>query len=102
MIKGIYSEDSLVRSCVFRWDKPFFKGPKKLTDEVRTGRPSTSSGDDKVKHVREILKIDQQIIVRLVVQTLGIPKSIIHEVVTNDLADVETPLTTGSCITTTL
>lgn len=86
IIERAYREDSLAGSGVFRWYETFLEGRQELADEARAGGwPSTSSSNDIVRRVRELLNADHQMVVRLVVQTLGVLKSIVHENTTKDL-----------------
>lgn len=83
MINMAYLEDSLARGAVIRWYKAFLENRKKFARETRTDRPSTSSSD--MTRVREILNTGRRLSVRLVAQMLGIPKCIVHKIVTQDL-----------------
>ncbi|KAJ8950647.1 hypothetical protein NQ318_010847, partial [Aromia moschata] len=51
----------------------------------RAGRPSTSSSDDNVKRVRDLLNTDRRLSVRLISETLDITKTIVHEIVSESL-----------------
>lgn len=72
-----------------KWCVPVTQGifgrPEELADEARVGQSSISSSENNVRSVREILNTDRRMSVRLVAQTLGVPKSIVCEIVTNDL-----------------
>jgi hypothetical protein len=59
---------------VYRWHKAFLEGREEVGDEARTGRPSTSTTDENVTRVRELLNSDSRLSVRLMAQTLNIPK----------------------------
>ncbi|XP_023311966.1 putative uncharacterized protein FLJ37770 [Anoplophora glabripennis] len=85
MIKAAYKEDALSDRQVFRWHKAFLEGRETVDDEVRAGRPSTSTTDDNVTRVRQLLNTDRRLSVRLMSLILDIPKTIVHEIVTNNL-----------------
>lgn len=53
MIKRAYPEDVSARSSVFRWHRAFFERREDLANEVRAGRSSTSSSDDKCESTFE-------------------------------------------------
>nr|QXJ78551.1 putative DD34D transposase [Meitanaphis flavogallis] len=85
MIKTAFGDDSLSERQVFRWHKAFLEGREEVSDEVRVGRPLTTTIDENLVRVRELLNTDRRLSVRLVSQTLNIPKSIVHEIVMNNL-----------------
>ncbi|MBZ5797389.1 hypothetical protein K8353_45980, partial [Burkholderia contaminans] len=63
----------------------FAEGREDENDENRAGRPSTSSSDDNVKRVRDLLNTDRRLSVRLIYKTLDITKTIVHEIVSESL-----------------
>nr|QXJ78552.1 putative DD34D transposase [Schlechtendalia chinensis] len=85
MIKTAFGDDSLSERQVFRWHKAFLEGREEVSDEVRVGRPLTTTINETVVRVRELLNTDRRLSVRLVSQTLNIPKSTVHEIVMNNL-----------------
>ncbi|KAJ8962268.1 hypothetical protein NQ318_018246 [Aromia moschata] len=72
---------------IFRWHKAFAEGREDVNDENRAGRSSTSSSDDNVKRVRDLLNTDRRrrLSVRLISETLDITKTIVHEIVSESL-----------------
>lgn len=85
MTKRTYQKECLARNGVFWLQKAFLKGQKDFTDEARAGRPSTSSRNDNVRRVWELLNTGRGMNVHLQAQAIGIQKSIDHDIVTNDL-----------------
>ncbi|KAJ8935783.1 hypothetical protein NQ318_018410 [Aromia moschata] len=75
----------LVLQNALRKHKAFAEGREDVNDENRAGRPSTSSSDDNVKRVRDLLNIDRRLSVRLISETLDITKTIVHEIVSESL-----------------
>ncbi|KAJ8934924.1 hypothetical protein NQ318_011451 [Aromia moschata] len=55
------------------------------TTRTRAGRQSTSSSDDNVKRVRDLLNTDRRLSVRLISETLDTTKTIVHEIVSESL-----------------
>jgi hypothetical protein len=49
------------------------------------GRPLTSHTSDNVAKVKAVLDSDRRLSVRLIADQVGLPKSIVHEIVTTEL-----------------
>lgn len=56
-----------------------------VADEDRVGRPPTSTNTDNITRVREVLNSDRQLSIRLIAQILNLPKSAVHNIVTEHL-----------------
>ncbi|KAJ8942388.1 hypothetical protein NQ318_016636 [Aromia moschata] len=85
MLKKAFGVDCLSDRQMLRWHKAFAEGREDVNDENRAGRPSTSSFDDNVKRMRDLLNTDRRLSVRLISETLDIKKSIVHEIVSESL-----------------
>ncbi|KAJ8947218.1 hypothetical protein NQ318_001504 [Aromia moschata] len=85
MLKKAFGVDCLSDRQIFRWHKAFTEGREEVNDENRAGRPSTSSSDDNVKRVRDLLNTDRRLNVRLISESLDITKTIVHEIVSESL-----------------
>ncbi|KAJ8942595.1 hypothetical protein NQ318_006225 [Aromia moschata] len=75
----------LEKSAAETRHKAFAEGREYVNDENRAGRPSTSSSDDNVKRVRDLLNTDRRLSIRLISETLDITKTIVHEIVSESL-----------------
>ncbi|KAJ8954534.1 hypothetical protein NQ318_000768 [Aromia moschata] len=85
MLRKAFGVDCLSDRQIFRWHKAFAEGREDVNGENRAGRPSTSSSDDNVKRVRDLLNTDRRLSVRLISETLDITKTIVHEIVSESL-----------------
>ncbi|KAG8229667.1 hypothetical protein J437_LFUL010152 [Ladona fulva] len=84
--EGIVNQaTALSYSQVSRRLKDFKEGREEVIEEPRAGRPSTSTPDDNLDRVRNLLNSDCRLSVPLNVETLNIPKTIAHELVTDKL-----------------
>ncbi|KAJ8962832.1 hypothetical protein NQ318_001232 [Aromia moschata] len=83
--KKAFGVDCLSERQIFRWHKAFAEGREGVNDENRAGRPSTSSTDDNVKRMHDLLNTDRRLSVRLTSETLDIMKTIVHEIVSESL-----------------
>jgi len=70
---------------VFRWHKAFRQGRESVEDEQRIGHPSTSHTSDNVAKVIAALDSNRRLSVRLIAYQVGLPKYIVHEIVTAEL-----------------
>ncbi|KAJ8937426.1 hypothetical protein NQ318_012624 [Aromia moschata] len=61
MLKKAFGVDCLSDRQIFRWQKAFAEGREDVNVENRAGRPSTSSSDDNVKRVRDLLNTDRRL-----------------------------------------
>ncbi|KAJ8936586.1 hypothetical protein NQ318_010370 [Aromia moschata] len=64
MLKKAFGVDCLSDRQIFRWHEAFAEGREDVNDENRAGRPSTSSSDDNVKRVRDLLNAGRRLSVR--------------------------------------
>lgn len=75
LIVQAYGDSALSYSQVSRWLKAFKKGREEVVDEPRAGRPSTSTTDDNLARVRDLLNSDRRLSVRMIAETLNIGKT---------------------------
>jgi hypothetical protein len=59
-------ESVLLRTQVFRWFKAFSEGRELIEDELRSGRPSTAKNDENIIRVRDLVRSDRQLTVRII------------------------------------
>ena len=85
MIQKAYGKDALSKAQVFRWHKAFREGREDVEDEQCIGRLSMSHTSDSVAKVKAVLDSDRRLSVRLIADQVGLPKSIVHEIVTTEL-----------------
>ncbi|KAG8237055.1 hypothetical protein J437_LFUL016981 [Ladona fulva] len=85
LIVQAYGGSALSYSQVSRWLKAFKGGREGVVDEPRAGRPSIGKTDDNLARVGDLLNSDRRLSVWMIAETLNIPKTIIHELVTDKL-----------------
>jgi len=71
-LQQAYGEDVLSRAQVFRWFKAFSEGRKLIEDEPRSGRPSTSKNDENIAKVRNLVRSDRRMTLRMIGEQLGL------------------------------
>ncbi|GBN89471.1 hypothetical protein AVEN_14452-1 [Araneus ventricosus] len=59
MLKKAYGNDAMKKTTVYERHKRFREGRTNI-DDPRTGRPSSSTADENVERVREIVRVDRR------------------------------------------
>lgn len=72
-------------STVARWAKEFKLGRTSTEDEHREGRPSTSSTEDNVKKVEDVVLADRRVTIRHVAEVTGISYGSVQRILVNEL-----------------
>ncbi|KAG8229031.1 hypothetical protein J437_LFUL007586 [Ladona fulva] len=85
LIVQAYGDSDLPYSQVPRWLKAFKEDREEVVDEPSTGQSSTNTTDDNLTRVHDLLNSDHQLSVRTIAETLNIPKTIVHKLVTDKL-----------------
>jgi len=85
LLRTAYGDAVLYSAQVFRWHKAFKDGRESVEDKQRAGRPSTSRIEDNVARVKAVLDRDRRLIVRLIAEEAGLPKTDVHRNITEDL-----------------
>ncbi|KAK8784948.1 hypothetical protein V5799_008687 [Amblyomma americanum] len=85
MLRKAYGDDAMKQNQTFMRHKRFRKGQESVNNDDRSGCPSTSHTDDSVQKVRQVLEKDQRLSVRMIAEECGIPKTIAHHILMNDL-----------------
>jgi len=86
-LKEAYGDDTLSRAQVCRWYSDFAKGRETVEDIQRSGRPSTSTTEQNVARVKNLL--DQggpAPSLRQIAENLNLPKSTVHKIVKERLS----------------
>jgi hypothetical protein len=81
----VYQDSALAYRTVAKWVNELKNPTRDFEDAPRTGRPPTTTTDENIEAVERIVMRDRQISVRRVVDELDIPKTIVHEILSNRL-----------------
>ena len=84
-LRGAYGEQALSRTQVFRWHKAFLDGRESVEDEPRCGRPCTSKTEENVTKVRDLVRSDRRLTVRMISSVLTLNRKTVHEILTFEL-----------------
>jgi len=85
LLQQVYGDETMSRSHVFEWHKRFKEGRQDVEDDPRSGRPSTSRTDANVERVRQAVRDDRRMTVRLIASELGMNRDSVWKIITEDL-----------------
>src|SRR5215469_8516208 len=85
MLQQAYGEDCLSRTQSYEWYQRFKSGRTSIEDDPKSGRPSSSSGDDHIEKVRSVIRENRRLTVCEVSEEVGICKSLCHTILTEKL-----------------
>ena len=80
-----YREHAVLRTKFFRRHKAFLDSRESVEDEPRCGRPCTSKMDENVTKVRDLMRSDQRLTVRMISSMLNLNCQTFHEILTFEL-----------------
>jgi len=101
-LRRAYGEHALSRTQVFRWHKAFLDGRESVEDEPRCGRPCTSKTDENVTKVRDLVRSDRRLTVRMISSVLNLNRQTVHDSEKGFIVSGQRLRTLGCCITTML
>ncbi|GFT06497.1 protein GVQW3 [Trichonephila clavipes] len=84
-LQQAYGDSVLSRAQVFRWFKAFSEGRKSIEDEPRSVRPSVSKITENVVRVRDLVRSDRRLRVRMIGEELNLNHTAVHQILTNEL-----------------
>ncbi len=85
MIQKVYSESVVHRATVFHWYNAFSEGRESICGEQRSRRPKTTGTRKNVANIADTLKDDRQSLCRHTTGWMGIPKTIVQQILHEDL-----------------
>lgn len=85
MIRKVYGNDSMSDTQIKEWFRRFKDGRASVDSDPRSGRPSTSKTAENVERVRSAINKNRRLTVRELEEDLGIPKTIVSRILTEDL-----------------
>ena len=78
-LRRAYGEHALSRTHVFSWHKAFLDGRESVEDEPRCGRPCTSKTEENVTKVRDLVRSDRRLTVRMISSVLNLNRQTVHD-----------------------
>ena len=76
MLQQVYEEETMSRTHAFERHKRLKEGWKEVEDDPRSGRPSTSRTADNIERVKQMVRADHQLTVRMIAEELSINRTL--------------------------
>ena len=85
MLVQVYGDNAMKKTAVYKWVKRFSEGRESVTDEERSGRPATSRTEKNIAKVRQIVRRNRRVTVRIMVEQANIDKETVRKILTECL-----------------
>ena len=73
------------RARTLEWHKRFREGQKECKDDQRSGRPVTSRNDSNIDRVKQMVRVDCRMTVRIISEELSISRDTVWKILTKNL-----------------
>ena len=80
-----YGEYAMKKSSVFEWHRRFKEGREDVQDDPRSGQPKTQRTDANVGRVRNLVRSDGRVGVRVIAEELNMNRETVQQIVKEDL-----------------
>jgi [histone H3]-lysine36 N-dimethyltransferase SETMAR len=81
LIKKVYGNDSFSYSVTYFWFNRFKNGNESVENLPRHGRPSSSTSEENVEKIKNILQKNKSITLRMLSEEMGISKDTCHNII---------------------
>ena len=85
MMQKAFGNECMSKTRIKEWYNRFKGGLTSVDSDSRSGRPSTTKTLDSIERVRLVIEQDRRMTVRGLKKDLGMPKTIIWEILTSNL-----------------
>ena len=85
LLQEIYGDDTISKTRLFEWHWSFKEGREEVEDDHRSGRPFTSRTDENAERVRQKVRSDRRLTVRMIADELGMSSGRVWRIITEDL-----------------
>ena len=85
MLLEVYGDSCMSRTRVFEWHKRFVDGRLSVEDDAKPGRPCSVKTDVNIEKVRELVRTDRRLTIRMMADQLGIDKELVRSILVDNL-----------------
>ena len=82
LLQEVYGDATMSRTRIFEWHKRFREGREDVEDDPKSGRPTTSRTNENVEHVREKVRNDSCLTVRMIADELSMNSERVWRIIT--------------------
>ena len=75
----------MLRPRVFEWHKRFKSGREEVEDDPRSGRPSTTKTDKNIVRVKQTVRSDRRLTIRMIADNLDLNRESVRNILLHDL-----------------
>ena len=80
-----FGDDAMSRAQAFRWHKMFSEGRTLDEDEQSSGQPSTTRTSYNTAPVRELVRSDRRLTVKMVADEVNVNREAVRRILTEEL-----------------
>ena len=84
-LQEVFGDATMSRTRIFAWHKRFREEREDVEDNPRSGRPTTSRTNENVERVREKVRSDRRLTVRMIADELNMNSERVWSIITEDL-----------------
>ena len=85
LLQEVCGDATMSKTCLSEWHRRFKEGREEVEDDHRKGRPSTRRTDENAERVRQKVRSDHRLTVRMRTDELGMNSERVWRIITEDL-----------------
>ena len=85
LLQQVYKEETISRARAFEWHKRFREGREECEDDQRCGRPVTSRTDSNIDRVKQLVRADSRLSVKMISEKLSFGRDAVWKILTENL-----------------
>lgn len=85
LLKEAYGDEVMSRARIFDWHKRFKEGREDVRDDARSGRPVTHRTEENIRKVKDLVRSNRQLTVRMMAEELHLDKETVRLILKENL-----------------
>ena len=85
LLKAVHGEQVMPRKQTLEWHMRFRNGHEDVGDNLKSGRPSTSKTEANIEKVKELIRSDRRLTIRIMTEQLGLDKETVRSILVDEL-----------------